>query len=81
MFVQYAFVLELLQGPTSPNYEDSKKKRLEQNVLLIYKYLSIIADKSAEPLGTREISPKVPREPWREICCAKGKQIPGQGKL
>jgi hypothetical protein len=25
MFVQYAYVLELLQRPTSPNYEDSKE--------------------------------------------------------
>jgi hypothetical protein len=40
-----------------------------------------MSDKSAEPLGTREISPKVPREHWREIWHAKGKQIPGRGKL
>jgi hypothetical protein len=37
-----------------------------------------MSDKSAEPLGTREISPKVPREHWREIWHAKGSKFPAE---
>jgi hypothetical protein len=78
MFVQYAYVLELLQSPTSPNYEDSKesfkgtKRSYNERILL---------DMSAEPLGTRRIDPKVPQEIRKEFCRVKGKQFPGRGKL